>query len=180
MTCIVGLISKGDVYLGGDRAATSSDFSRTIIKTPKVFIKNNVAFGVCGTPKSIDVLTHVIDVPTQVAGTTDQKFVNDTLIPAIKKCFKKTGNLIQKGGESFFNGELLVGYRSSLYRVQCDFSSIVTNTCYDAIGSGGSIALGSLASSKGDTRRRVLAALEASAQNNASVAPPFDVVVLKK
>lgn len=181
MTCIVGVVKGGDVYLGGDRAATDGELNRTIIKNPKVFVKGDVGFGVCGLPKVMDALQHGTQLPEQ-SGGDPKEFLISTLIPAIREGLKAldcTSDHPEYG--TCFQGAMLVAYRGALYNLQGNFQVVEADSGYASVGSGSKLALGSLASTKkmGNAKKRVLTALEASTAN-AGCAPPFDVVVVKK
>ena len=87
MTCIVGIAKGNTVWLGADSAATDRALNRTIIKDPKVFVKGNIAFGVCGLPKVMDALHHAIDLPVQ-RGDNDRAFLVAELVPSIREGLK--------------------------------------------------------------------------------------------
>lgn len=181
MTCIVGLVNKGDVWLGADSAATDRGLDRTIIGDPKVFIVNNVGFGVCGLPKVMDVVAHAIDIPTQTGGS-DRKFLVSELVPALRSGLKAFECTADEDGQSYFEGAMLIGYRGKLYTLQGNFQLINAAAGYDATGSGGDAALGSLRHTGNirNPKKRLLKALETSAQHNAGVAGPFVLVTVKK
>lgn len=177
MTCIVGIEHKGTVYLGGDSAATNSSMDRTIIKDPKVFVRGDVAFGVCGLPKVMDALAHVVKLPSQVGGT-DRAFLVGELIPAIREGLQKldcTHTTAEEG--TYFEGAMLLGYRGKLYELQGNFQLIHSSTGWAAVGSGEALANGAFRSTAHirDPEERLLAALEAAC-GNAGVAPPFTIV----
>lgn len=186
MTCIVGVVKGGTVWLGGDSAATDGRLNRTIIKDPKVFVKGEVGFGVCGSPKVMDALAHGIELPVQDGGD-DRAFLISELVPAIREGLIKFDAAGEDkspfgGGPGIqFEGEMLVGYRGKLYKLQGNFQLIHSAEGYDTTGSGGTLALGSLTATKkmSNPRKRVLAALEASTAN-AGCAPPFVIVTVKK
>jgi ATP-dependent protease HslVU (ClpYQ) peptidase subunit len=187
MTCIVGVVKGGTVWLGGDSAATNGHMDRTIIKDPKVFVKGELGLGVCGSPKVMDALAHGIDYPTQQDGD-DRAFLVKELVPAIREglvkldAAGKDSNPFGGGGPGItFEGEVLLAYRGELYRLQGNFQLVNGSEGYAAIGAGGTLALGSLEATKkvSNPRKRVLAALEAACKN-ASVAPPFVIVSVKK
>lgn len=180
MTCIVGIESKGTVYLGGDSAATNSSLDRTIIKDPKVFVRGEIAFGVCGLPKVMDALAHVVKLPTQV-GDKDRAFLVGELIPAMREGLQKldcTHTTAEEG--TYFEGAMLVGYRGKLYELQGNFQLIHSSTGWAAVGSGEALAKGSFRTTEHikDPEKRLLAVLEASC-DNAGVAPPFTIVKVK-
>lgn len=186
MTCIVGVVKGGTVWLGGDSAATNGRLDRTIIKDPKVFVKGEVALGVCGSPKVMDALAHGIVFPTQ-QGPDDRAFLVGELVPALRDglvkldAAGKDGSPFGGGSDVVFEGEVLLAYRGELYKLQSNFQLIRGSEGYSSVGSGAALALGSLAMTKkmGNPRKRVLAALEAACAN-AGVAPPFVVVNVKK
>lgn len=180
MTCIVGLIDGKNVWLGGDSAATGGDLDRTIIKDPKVFVRGEVGFGVCGLPKVMDVLAHAVSLPEQRGGD-DRAFLVGTLVPAIRDELKRLDCVAddQEHG-TVFAGEVLIAYRGRLYRLQGNFQLIQGAERFASVGSGSPHALGSLQATKKvwNAKRRVLMALEASTAN-AGCAPPFVVVKVK-
>lgn len=186
MTCIVGVVKGGTVWLGGDSAATNGHLDRTIIKDPKVFVKGEVGFGVCGSPKVMDALAHGIELPSQQGGE-DRAFLVSELVPSIRAGLVALDAAGEDkgpfgGGPGVtFEGELLVAYRGELYKLQSNFQLIHGSEAYESVGSGASLALGSLQATKKmrNPRKRVIAALEAACQN-AGVAPPFVVVTVKK
>ncbi len=182
MTCIVGIEYKGSVWLGGDSAATSGSGRQTIIGDPKVFLVGDLAFGVCGLPKVMDVLAHKLEFPKNDAKDNDREFMAKELMPFIVSQLTEAGCVQQhpKHG-ALFEGALLMAYRGKLYQVQSNFQLITNSFGFDSVGSGAEVALGSLQSSqKGKPEKRINDALTAAALNNFGVRPPFNVVVLKK
>lgn len=178
MTCIVGIQKGNTVWLGGDSAATDGlSLDRTIIKDPKVFIKDEFAFGVCGSPKVLDALAHVIDIPAQL-GDNDRSYLVGIVVPAIRSGLQQLdATVTAQSGETMFEGELLLGYRGRLYTIESNFQLIQSANGTASIGSGGPIAIGSLAATRGKSpRRRIMCALKAAAALNAGVAPPFVLV----
>lgn len=183
MTCIVGVTHKGDVYLGGDRAATDGGLNRVLIKDPKIFLKGNIGFGICGLPKVIDALQHAIELPEDTTGGSGKAWLVGHAIPAIREGLKKLEcTEADQGGTQYFPGAMLIGYRGHLYQLESNFQLVEAAHGFDATGSGGEAALGSLRSTKkmGNPQKRLLEALEVSAEHNAGVAPPFDIICVKR
>ena|SRR3990167_1385107 len=179
MTCIIGIENKGKVWMGGDSAGTSEDFSQRVLGDKKVFQKDSLVFGVCGLPKVMDALRYAIELPKQQKGTDDRQFVAAELLPAIKAGLKVEG--CTEGDGETFHGAILFGYRGKLYRIESNFQIITNAYGFDSVGSGADIAIGALHGSTKDknAKRRIVQALEASAINNAGVRPPFTVVSAK-
>lgn len=178
MTCIVGLIKGSSVWLGGDRAATGGGLNRTLIKEPKVFEKNNIGFGICGLPKVMDALQHAIELPPYDGGDAKTYLVG-SVVPAVREGLKKLECTEEHNGQQYFAGQLLIGFRRRLFQLESNFQLIESSRGFDAVGSGAEPALGSLRSTRGNPRKRLLEALKVSAENNAGVAPPFDVIEIK-
>lgn len=177
MTCIVGLVKRGTVWLGADSAGTDGRLQRTIIKDPKVFVRGDIAFGVCGSPKVMDALAHSIQLPHQVPGINDREFLVGELVPAIRAGLVKLDAASSTDSGVQYEGEMLVGYRGALYKLQGNFQLIQSADGFDSTGSGGQLALGSLRATRnvGNPKKRLLTALEASTAN-AGCAPPFVIV----
>lgn len=178
MTCIVGLVKGDVVWLGGDRAATDGGLGRTLIKEPKVFEKDGIGFGVCGLPKVMDALQHAIELPAYEGGDGKAHLVG-RVIPAIREGLKRFECTIDHNGQQYFQGAMLVGFQGRLYQLESNFQLVEAARGFDAVGSGAEPALGSLRSSRGNPRKRLLESLRISAENNAGVAPPFDVISIR-
>lgn len=179
MTCIVGLVSGDSVFLGGDRAATDGGLGRTLIKEPKVFEKGDVGFGVCGLPKVMDVVQHVVELPPFNGGDA-KAYLVASVVPTVREALKKYEcTETARGGQQQFHGAMLIGFRGRLFLMEGNFQLVEAAKPWAAVGSGQEPALGSLRQSKGLARDRLIEALEVSAENNAGVAPPFDVIEIK-
>jgi ATP-dependent protease HslVU (ClpYQ) peptidase subunit len=179
MTCIVGLVKGNKVWLGGDRAATNGALERTLIKEPKIFLKGNIGFGVCGLPKVIDALQHTVEMPMNSDGKDSKAFLVGDVVPAIRDGLKALECTEEHNGQSYFAGAMLIAYQGRLFQLEANFQLVESAKGFDAVGSGAEPALGSLRASHGNPRKRLLEALKVSAENNAGVAPPFDVIVVE-
>jgi len=184
MTCIVGLVDGKKVWLGGDRAATDGGLNRTLLKEPKIFIKGELGFGVCGLPKVMDALKHGIELPKQ-AGGDDKTFLVTELVPAIREGLLKLDAAGKDtspwgNGEVVFEGAMLVAYRGRLYTLEGNFQLVEGDEKFASVGSGSKLAIGSFNATRKmwGAKKRVLAALDASTKN-AGCAPPFDTLVVK-
>lgn len=178
MTCIVGLEHKGKVYIGGDRCQ-SDLYMKTMMDRPKVFVKDDIAFGYTSSFRFGNLLQHSLKVPSKKYRKDTNEFVYVYLVEAIRKCLKKGGyahvsNAVERGGNCLF------GYKGKLYQMQDDFSVINNSYGYDAVGSGWFAAYGSFYSSGvlgvKDPKARVMLALETAAALVPSVSGPFDII----
>lgn len=183
MTCICGIVKGGTVWLGGDSAATNGgNLDRTIINDHKVFVRENVAFGVCGSPKVMDAIAHVLELPVHQPNVSNRAYLVGELAPAMTNVLKKLDCVVvDPSYGTCFNGAMLIGYNGALYQMEGNFQLIQAARGYDSVGSGSPAALGSLRSTRGwsNPRKRILEALKVSSEENAGVAPPFNVVHVK-
>lgn len=176
MTCIIGIVKGNKVWLGGDSAGTSGNGEQRLIGDKKVFLREGFAFGVCGSPKAMDALRFNVVLPTQTT-KDDREFMSTAFVQAFKEGLQQAGCLENEQ----FQGEILVGYKGNLYRIQGNLQVITTACGFDAVGAGADIAMGSLHATVGDrdTKKRITTALNASALHNATVRPPFAIVCVK-
>lgn len=181
MTCIVGLVKGDTVWLGGDRAAThGGSLDRTIIKEPKVFVKGDIGFGVCGLPKVMDALQHTVEIPQHVEGEGKAYLVGQ-VVPAIRDGLKKLECTEEHNGQQYFHGAMLIAYQGALYDLEGNFQLVESASGFASVGSGAPAAMGALRASKkmSNPKKRLLDALQVSSEANAGVAPPFDIVFVK-
>lgn len=178
MTCIVGLVDGKNVWLGGDRAGTNGNLDRIMLMEPKIFVNNGVAFGICGLPKVIDVVKHSLNVPIEAmeAHADVKAFLVNVLVPELIEVLKANNSTIDESGEKHFHGAMLIAVRGRLFMLESSFQLVEPVVKFHAVGSGAQAALGALRASKGAPKKRLLNALAVSAENNAGVAPPFDLI----
>lgn len=175
MTCIVGLVDKGNVYIGGDSAGVAG-LSITIRSDEKVFANGPFIMGFTTSFRMGQLLRYKFDPPKQTVSTDDMKYMVTDFIDAVRKCFADNGF-----GDKSTGGSFLVGYNGKLYSVDSDFQVGIPSLAYDTCGCGSDIALGAMyATSSKKPEDRVKIALEAAATFSGGVAPPFTMVKLVK
>jgi ATP-dependent protease HslVU (ClpYQ) peptidase subunit len=181
VTCIAAFINKNKtITMGGDSAATGGG-GRTLRKDPKVFIKNRMIFGFCGSYRMGQLIQYQLKVPDQPKKMDDMEYMVKEFIEALRKCLKDGGfTTIEDSVEE--GGVFLVGYNGRLYRIDSDFQVGESMDGYEAVGSGEDLALGSLHTTSlltMNARRRIRMALEAAAYFNVGVAAPFNILELR-
>jgi ATP-dependent protease HslVU (ClpYQ) peptidase subunit len=178
MTCIVGLVDKKNVYIGGDSASVAGWTSR-ITKLPKVFRRGPFLIGYTTSFRMGQLLQHALTVPSQGAERDDMRFMVTTFVECVRALLKDKGVAkVESNAES--GGQFLVGYRGRLYSVQQDFQVNEMADGFDAVGSGSEYALGALAATRGTPPvQRLKRALAVSAHFNMAVSPPFFVKSLR-
>ncbi len=178
MTCIVGLVHKKSVYIGGDSASVAGWTSR-VTRLPKVFRRGPFLIGYTTSFRMGQLLQHALIVPPQTDDRDDMRFMVTTFVECVRHLLKEKGVAkVESNAES--GGQFLVGYRSRLYSVQQDFQVNEMADGFDAVGSGSEYALGALASTKSAPPvLRLKRALAVSAHFNMAVSAPFFVKSLR-
>lgn len=173
MTCIVGLVSKDGVWLGGDGLG-STEHTKCKVAGGKVFRNGEFVMGFCGDFRIGQILRYAF-IPPPINGDIT-RYMCVEFSNALRAAFKDAGYLQTNDGVER-GGDFLVGIRGRLFCVESNFQVIETVLPYIAIGSGDSYAMGAMyANRKGKPRDRVMLALKAAAEFCPSVGGPFKVI----
>jgi hypothetical protein len=180
MTCIVGLVHDGKVWMGGDRAAVMDDHYTSICDQPKVFHKDGMVMGYTSSFRMGQLLQYKLHAPElKVDQLLDEYMVVD-FAEAVRQCLKDGGyTKISDNREQV--GCFLVGFKGHLYTFDDDHG-VHRHGEFDVVGCGISVARGSLYTSgffdmpAAPPATRIRWALEAAAMFTTGVRPPFDVI----
>ena len=186
MTCIVGLIDNGKVYLGGDSAASDSKSGLIVQRTdPKVFKVGQYGIGFTDSFRMGQILQYQwkppIYTPTKNNSNLD-KFMRTKFVDSIKEVFKDHGygNFGPGTEDGDEGGVFLIAVAGTgrIFTMESDFHVGECDVMYMAEGSGQELALGSLFSTSNvkTPRKRVRTALEAAAKFQMSVRGPFTII----
>jgi len=186
MTCIVGLIENGIVYMGGDSAACD-DSSLNIIKGLKVFKKDEFLFGISGNPRMSDILRYNFEIPVIMDKDQDiLEYMHQYFIPELKECLSGNGVLIKQNEVVSSDSWVMIGYQGRLFVLQSHFHLSESLLNYDALGSGMDAALGCLYGLedlmnsewivKMGPEEKLILALQASERFNCNVRRPFTIL----
>lgn len=174
MTCIIGLIEGGNVYLGGDAMIVGRGFG-TVTPAPKVFRKigrsgtGEILVGCAGRSRFCDVVEHGWNVPAIPSGGAVELFVRGKLLASLREALRD---------DPGSPGTMIIGIRGRLFSMESDFSIIESTDPFAACGSGDTVALGALCALNGvGPEARIRRALEAAAHLQPSVSPPFTIIV---
>jgi ATP-dependent protease HslVU (ClpYQ) peptidase subunit len=177
MTCIVGLVEKDKVYLGGDAAGVGG-YSLEIRKQPKVFSNSEVLFGYTTSFRMGQLLQYTLKVPEQSVRKDDFEYLCTDFVDALMSCFKNK-KFSEEEKNVQYGGVFLVGYKGNLYKIEADFQVGQTVDNFNACGCGESFAMGALKSlekSKLSAAEKVHKALQTAAYFSAGVSGPFTVI----
>jgi len=177
MTCIVAVKHDGKVYMGGDSAGVGGLDIITRLD-PKVFINGEFLIGYTSSFRMGQLLRYMIMPERTENMKDDYQYMVTCVIPAVRKTLKD-GGYVKKENEREEGGFFLVGYRGHIYQIESDFQVGERIDEYDAMGCGGSYALGSLKMTHAlNPQDRIISALETAAYFSAGVREPFKVVTL--
>lgn len=178
MTCIVGLLDKSKVYIGGDTCG-SNGYHYSSCDHPKVFRVGDFIIGGTTSFRMLDLLEYSLDIPFVKPSDEENmdKFMRTTFVNSVRDCLKKGGFCkIDRSEES--GGTFLIAYKDKMYRMQDNFS-IINRLKYDSVGCGMYAAIGSLHTTEGMKmlpEGRITVALEAAASIMTGVKGPFNIL----
>jgi len=176
MTCIIGLVSKGKVYMGGDSAGAAGWTVRAV-RSPKVFKVGPFIIGYTTSFRMGEILQYHLNVQPQ-DGESDHEYMVRQFAEAVRATLKDHGfakveNNVEEGGT------FLVGYHGHLYSVDDDFQMTEHSDGYDACGCGQEFALGAMMALEGlelKPKERIRRALKIAAHFSGGVLPPFHIL----
>lgn len=182
MTCIVAIAQNGTVYMGSDHAA-SDDKSGWIIprKEPKCFKAGQYGIAFTDSFRMGQILQYNWTPPKYTPTKTNSgldKFMRTKFIDSVKQAFKDNGFGTIGGSDEDTGGIFIVGVEGRVFTIDEDFHVGESVHNFMAEGSGGQLALGALWATRNqkNPKMRIKAALEAAAEFNMAVAPPFTYI----
>lgn len=178
MTCIVGLVDSGKIYVGGDSAGVA-EHGLTIHADEKVFKKGSMLIGFTSSFRMGQLLRFKLVIPYHKSEMDTYEYMVAEFVEAVRTCLKEGGcSRIENNEES--GGTFLVGYKGELFTIHSDFQVARMMNKYHAVGCGADIAKGSLFSSEGiigmHASDRIRHALRAAETFNAGVRAPFIIL----
>lgn len=170
MTCIVGIRHEDSVYLASDRGLSDDDII-TSMSAPKIRQNDKYLIGYADSPGTGQLL-HWITLPTPPKRNVE-KFMRTTFITSVRKQLIDSGVDLKDGGHASF----LIGVSGQLFFMDTtDWQ--VTECEYMSIGSGSSIAMGSLytTSTWKSPEKRAYTAVSAAIELSPSCMGPIDTL----
>ncbi|UYN89900.1 MAG: hypothetical protein KIT08_01355 [Anaerolineales bacterium] len=181
MTCIVGLVADGKVWMGADSCGTNYNIRRNVVR-PKLFTNGIALIGYTGSFRAGQLLETKLVTPDIPEGIDTFAYMTTLFVDAVRKVFAENGFAHIENNEE--EGELfLVGLNGRLFEVQEDYSVLEFEDGLAAVGAGAEYALGALKAQGGGVlpgaaaaTERIETALEASAYFCPSVSAPFTII----
>lgn len=172
MTCIVGLVDSGKVFIGGDSAGVAG-LNLTVRSDAKVFRNGDFLFGFTSSFRMGQLLRYALIHPKRFPDKSVDSFMVTDFVDAVRNCLK-SGGYARRDRETESGGTFLVGYEGRLFRIEDDYQVGESASPYDAVGCGADFALGAMFASNGAAPEiRVAQALSAAEANSAGVRAPF-------
>lgn len=178
MTCIVGVVEKGTVFIGGDTAATGDDHGQWQLRSDeKVFRNGKFLIGFCGSPRDGQLVRFKATPPAYELGADHFEYMVTQFAEELRRVMHEHGSGWKEDNAEWMESEFLIAHEGLLYTIEENYQVLRPRHNYAAIGSGYSVALGSLFSTKGlPPEERITMALKASAAHNCTVRPPFTIL----
>ncbi len=172
MTCIVGLLDNGSVYMGADSAGVAK-LSLSVRADQKVFVKGDFVMGFTTSFRMGQLLRYNLKIPPCHKNIDLFEYMVTSFVESVRECLKAGGFAETKDAKEKA-GTFLVGYRGRIFCVEDDYQVAEQLLPFHAIGYGEDIALGVLfANTQLKPKERILQALEAAEQFSAGVRRPF-------
>jgi ATP-dependent protease HslVU (ClpYQ) peptidase subunit len=178
MTCIVGLVDQGNVWIGGDSAGVGG-YDLMLRADQKVFRNGDFLMGFTSSFRMGQLLRYKLSPPKLHSDDDIYQYMVAHFAESVRTCLKDGGfTRNDKGEES--GGTFLVGVKGRLFCVEGDFQVGEPQDPFWAVGCGANFALGVLYATSGMLpRERVEMALRAAEQYSAGVRGPFHIECLE-
>lgn len=175
MTCIVGLVDNGKVWMGAD--AQCGAYEVHLVPGQKVFLKDGFLIGGCGSLRTLQLVRYKMTIPKYHSDDDLLEYMVTDFAESLRTCLK-TGGIAEKENErESYYGDLLVGREGRIFLVGSNYCVIEGVEPYLTTGSGGDLARGSLrTTSHLAPVDRIRKALEAANVGNSFVRPPFTIM----
>lgn len=177
MTCVVGLVDNGRVWVGGDSVGVAG-YDAVPRSDPKVFRNGPLLIGFTTSFRMGQLLRFALKVPPHHPPEKgDFEWLCTDLIDAVRATLK-AGGFAEKQHEVEWGGSFLLGYRGGLYEVGRDYQVGIPADGFAAVGCGDQVALGAMFATQGQAPEdRVRTALLATQRFSTGVREPFLVEV---
>jgi hypothetical protein len=186
MTCIVGLIDKGAVYMGADSCGADNDFAYQIRVDAKLFQRGPFLIGYTTSFRMGQLLRWKlphIKIPEKM---DVHEFMCTKFIDSVRTTLNK-GGFSKRVEEREEAGQFIVGFQNRLFEVGSDYQVGECVRGYAACGTGRDLALGSLWTTGSPEylvgikppMERLKLALSAAEAGNAAVRSPFLILKAK-
>jgi ATP-dependent protease HslVU (ClpYQ) peptidase subunit len=176
MTCIIGLVHDGAVYIGADSAGVAG-MSLTVRADEKVFrLGKKMVVGFTSSFR----MGQLIRYRMQGVEPPARKLTDWMVTEFVDRCrdVMSDGGFLEKKNDRISGGSFLVGVHGRLFAIFDDFQVSEAAEPFDAVGCGHDLAKGAMFATPGcQPRNRVMTALRAAEAMSAAVRRPFRILM---
>jgi ATP-dependent protease HslVU (ClpYQ) peptidase subunit len=173
MSCVLGLLQNGKLYLGADGLATTEDGERRPVICIKIFKNKDYLIGYTGSVRHGQILgPKFFEPPSSIYDLPD----------AIREIFESKGAmLVAETQQQMTSSNFLIGYQGRLFEILIDFQMNEVYGDFTAIGSGATYAMGSLFATKkwNSPENRIKNALDAAKEYDRSCGRPYTIQAME-
>ena len=175
MTCVIGLVEDGTVWIGADSAGVA-DHNLVVRRDPKNWASDGWAYGFTSSFRMGQLIRHSFVPPERGVAQSVEAYMVGPFVDALRRTFKD-GGFARTSNEKEEAGTFLVGHNGRLYVIESDYQVGEWAHPFAAVGSGAQVALGAMAvSASMKPEPRIKAALQAAQEFTSTVRGPFAVV----
>lgn len=171
MTCIIGMVESGEVYMGADSIVSIGDSEYDYGPT-KIVAIGSMMVAECGSVR-VGQLISWVDLPvpegaalSALSGRELYSWLCTKWVPALRAKLEEAQSLRNKDGMASTNSAYLVGINGTLWYLASDFSLIeIPESRWHCAGNGEDVAWGAMHATRdsADCEARIMGALEAAA-----------------
>jgi len=172
MTCIVGLVDQGAVWMGGDSAGVAG-LDISLRADPKVFRNGNLLIGFTSSFRMGQLLRFRLVPPQRRDGQDLFEYMVCDFVESVRVCLRE-GGFAHRSNDVETGGFFLVATEGRLFSIQDDYQVSEFHRGFHAIGCGSAYALGSLYGTMDlPAEERVRRALQTAEYFSGGVRAPF-------
>lgn len=178
MTCIIGIVKNGNVYIGGDSLGVSGYEGRPR-SDKKVFRNGKFIMGFTSSYRMGQLLNYSFSPRRGIEENEDiMRYMVNVFVEDVRKCLKD-GGYARKVSEQEEAGVFLVGFEGRLFRIDSDYQVAEHIDEFVACGCGEYYAAGCLFANRHlEPEPRIIQALEAAEHFSVGVKAPFTIITL--
>ena len=178
MTCIIGLVRDGKVYMGGDGQYLDG-WHRIRSTNPKIFRLGDMLIGSDQSQRISDIIQYNFDPGPDKCEDPADFFVQD-FIPTLQNDLEEFGaKQRSQEGTDKMEAAIMIGYKGRLFVIGEDFALSQIASDYEAIGAGARYARGylyAMRETSNSPEKLIGGALECAAHFSAAVSEPFTIL----
>ena len=179
MTCIIGIVKEGNVWMGADRMISLGN-TKSISQEPKIVKKGDILMGFSGSLRGSNALKYQFKPPIIPEACSSMEYMVAKFVPQIRQLLKDEGISKIDSNEETSDNSFLVALKrdNSLFSVGSSYA-VAQAAKTAGVGVGWKIAMGALHALEGQGKtpeEMITAALQAAVDLCAFVSPPFDIM----